>query len=966
MATNTVDQIRMHLSQNSGVNEQTMLPLAREYAEDVQRANVRLQACTNLLHRGLRSEAIQQANIRPNLIDLCAKLDFPEFEEWLEILQFLGITLPDSLNRDAVQQLQEALVDEQPLEDLLRQHRRLAIGKAPLAWRLKVLRNIAKLDTNNLVWVEDVEVWERARLKEIKVQLDAASASRDLASCSTIDKELKSPKWLLQPPKELIKQASELRLRFEYDHHIAELQRIAHQLNDAFCETDKAKALQLRSSWQAIVAELKRPIPKSLQDVAEPALLWLTELDREAEEQAAYLRAIAHLERTLESSRLLPDIERAYHLATRGGLALDPMIERRYQSLKSELQLAGRRRQWVIVSAVLATCAVMVIALFLWQSERSRANDLSVACETLRRMLNESRLEDAQAFINQIESSKRHVAGNAEFTSLVSELQGKSTEEKERAQAFATYLAEADHEDPARIDRSAINRAEKLARTDADKSEIFRIRTRREQWEQEAERKDFQALRQDLEPIKRAIEDVQKTAIDSLDENDLRDILKGLETLKSRYVYAGAGGRELIDTYHSKVSSLLNSHQSLVDGKRREADSVDRIRNAKSLGELRKALETSIAEIPNGRYASDFKKANADSSRWLLADRWNDISVDAEKFLAKFDPSAASSLLKKMDEQKGRLHGYLLTRIPESTERSLKLAMNREAELDKLISDLENSHFSDLVSIEAPVRKGDKPQRFFASAEHVKRQEATIARMKDETARSSKFEVAADAEGTVESRTLYPPLTVKAQPKRFLSELVDYLKTNRARVLNAWDAELIQQMGKTLQAAELDPGHRTILVGRMLQTAIEGSSFQEQRLKDSMKYLEHQLTEPADWFHPKTASARYDLPDELRRMVYEPLSSTYLKRDESNSDLRTLSQLRLNWIGTLLKNGNQASLHLRSSAGEGDLVVLVHTDAEEPLQSVLIGQLEKGQATLKQGDPAIISGRPVFLLSRPK
>ncbi len=39
-----------------------MLPLAREYAEDVQQANARLQQCASLLNRGLRSEALQQAN----------------------------------------------------------------------------------------------------------------------------------------------------------------------------------------------------------------------------------------------------------------------------------------------------------------------------------------------------------------------------------------------------------------------------------------------------------------------------------------------------------------------------------------------------------------------------------------------------------------------------------------------------------------------------------------------------------------------------------------------------------------------------------------------------------------------------------------------------------------------------------------------------------------------------------------
>ncbi len=93
----------------------------------------------------------------------------------------------------------------------MRQHRRLAIGRAPLGWRLRVLRNIAKLDSNNTVWMEDIEVWERARLREMQIQLESASANRDFNTCVFIDDELKNPNWQIQPPKELIKNARQLR-----------------------------------------------------------------------------------------------------------------------------------------------------------------------------------------------------------------------------------------------------------------------------------------------------------------------------------------------------------------------------------------------------------------------------------------------------------------------------------------------------------------------------------------------------------------------------------------------------------------------------------------------------------------------------------------------------------------------------------------------------------------------------------
>ncbi len=119
--------------------------------------------------------------MKPNLLDWCARLDFPEIDDWFEILKFYGISVPPLLDRVAAQQLQEAIVDEQPLEELLRQHRQLAIGKAPLSWRLKVLRRLAQIDSVNAVWREDQEQWEVIRLKQIPAELNRAIDSESLS-----------------------------------------------------------------------------------------------------------------------------------------------------------------------------------------------------------------------------------------------------------------------------------------------------------------------------------------------------------------------------------------------------------------------------------------------------------------------------------------------------------------------------------------------------------------------------------------------------------------------------------------------------------------------------------------------------------------------------------------------------------------------------------------------------------------
>src|SRR6056297_1145651 len=193
------EQIRESLSKRDGITEETMRPLAEAYAAEVTRVNERLSAAAHLLHKGLRSEAIQNASIAPNAIDDASKLDFSEAEEWFDILQFLGITVPPPLQREQAELLNEAIVESQPLETLLQRHRRLAIARAPLPWRLKVLRRIAELDGFQAFWQEDVESWERARQKEIASEVKTAIARDDLGQIDSLLEELTQSPWRVAP-----------------------------------------------------------------------------------------------------------------------------------------------------------------------------------------------------------------------------------------------------------------------------------------------------------------------------------------------------------------------------------------------------------------------------------------------------------------------------------------------------------------------------------------------------------------------------------------------------------------------------------------------------------------------------------------------------------------------------------------------------------------------------------------------
>ena len=68
-----------------------------------------------------------------------------------------------ALALDSAKALNEAYAQEDPIKDLMRTHRVLALSRGAAGRRLAVLRKIAVLDANNSIWLEDVPSFEKSR-----------------------------------------------------------------------------------------------------------------------------------------------------------------------------------------------------------------------------------------------------------------------------------------------------------------------------------------------------------------------------------------------------------------------------------------------------------------------------------------------------------------------------------------------------------------------------------------------------------------------------------------------------------------------------------------------------------------------------------------------------------------------------------------------------------------------------------
>ena len=77
--------------------EDELEQLHEEFVSAIEDANCRLGRCDQLLRQGLRVEAIQEAELEPNLFDVVAELDIPHWDNFKQYALDAGFPSPPDL-----------------------------------------------------------------------------------------------------------------------------------------------------------------------------------------------------------------------------------------------------------------------------------------------------------------------------------------------------------------------------------------------------------------------------------------------------------------------------------------------------------------------------------------------------------------------------------------------------------------------------------------------------------------------------------------------------------------------------------------------------------------------------------------------------------------------------------------------------------------------------------------------------
>ncbi len=960
MATIT-DQIRQTLAKRDGISEAAMRPLAATYASEVARVNDRLSSAVELLQKGLRSEAIQAVSITPNAIDNAAKLDFPdgELEDWFDILQFLDVPVPPSLNRDLVDQLNEAIIETQPLEGLLKRHRRLAIARAPLAWRLKVLRRIAEVDTSNGVWEDDLEIWEKVRHKQIAGEASELIAAANPERLRGLHDELTQTAWHVQPDARTVKQVIATLTGLKETETLRQLKIVAPKINDAFCEFNEPSARNQMSHWNDLVGRLSSPLPCLLNEQVEPARLWLAEVDRETEARHQRALAVGQLESTLDRKASLEDLEKAYQQTTLFDEPPPEEMVQRYWVSVEERKLTQKRRFQLAVAAIVSIAGMAMATIVWWQVDAAFQTRVAAAESEFQSLLDAADHQSATSFYQSLQQLNPKVAATSVVTSLAGQMETQIEADNKRAMLFDHYLAEADAKADSDIDISALNRAEAISATDEEKGRAYTLRRRHSQWASGVASAETEQFLASLSTIRDRLAKIERGEPDETATLGLGAILDELGTLMRSFPRADSTARFQLPSVRSRVISMRNAIAARSKRLQAEALTMQEILSAQSLDEFAASLKMYSTQAPESAMAEEFQRVAEERPLWEKALAWNDYVESVSQALRS--PLSSDSVKSVHDAamaMKLQIH-KLPMELPSSAMERFDRHDDRTSILQRVLGDLPGTVIADLFTV---VEADGLGKRHFVYKTYYDRERTEkFAPSPVDRKKSVGIEVVTNDSGAVATKPMVGDFVVHQEPYRLIRDFVTIYETRHSQILADWDGEFLKLAADLRKRANLDGQIKEMLLQHLLSGACEGSEYLSKHLVNELRWMKGRASNVSTWYEPSESSDR--MVDGFEDNVVPQLANLYRGRSTAQSDLAQIRKLLFKQVGLLVRrsNGDIVVKPIGELPADCNLAIVRPSPHEQDKVDWLsIGRVQSGQVSLTDPRDDLVAGRPVF------
>jgi hypothetical protein len=360
-----VDELRTFINSADHTNSPRFADLAWQYAEAVRGANGRLQRCSELLQNGHRTAAIQIADSQPELLQLASTLHFPEIAAWQECAANYSWERAPAIKIELAAVLNDAYAMERQLQPLLKQHRRLALTKAPVADRLVVLREIAQTDRTSPYWQDDIALFEAERARELIQLADSALRSQDYGELDRFLTEHKQEIWCTPAPEPLVVLQ---RKAVSVFHVQRTLPQLAGEIANHLARQNVDGTLQVLGQWESVCDDIwqVRPEwepPAEMQHMLRPALA-LRQTIEQRQRISAFHADLQELHVAIDSEAGAEEIDLLVAKVESHGLSIPPQTRKVLAEHRQAKSTAGALNTAMIVSVLLAL-VVLVVVVFL-------------------------------------------------------------------------------------------------------------------------------------------------------------------------------------------------------------------------------------------------------------------------------------------------------------------------------------------------------------------------------------------------------------------------------------------------------------------------------------------------------------------------------------------------------------------------------------------------------------------------
>ena len=637
-----VDELRFILQRE--VIEQTdeLTRLVAEYSRLCHDVNVRLRRCDDCVKQGLRSEALHLAESKPNLLDAVAILDFPERNELNDIVSLYFMTPPEPLLIDVATALNEAYAEHEPLEKLLDIHRLLALGRAPLAQRLSVLRSLADLDTLSPHWDQDIREMERARFRELEAESVAATKSGNAEALNTLVSEIRMLEWREAIPASLSRNLKARATHAVRGNARQRMEELSEQLFAAFSALDVSTAQPLREEWKQNRRLVQVDENDPLVERVKPVLNWLDDEDRKASDTQEFAKITADIERALDDDDItVEDLNRLQLAADRYERRLPSTLEMRFRSRLGTLRLNDVRRKKLIVGAGIGAFAIVagIFGFIIYLSmEGEKTRRLVAAAASY---IDDGKLGEAQKLIDQYAAQSTSEA----WLGIKRRMADAEQSERDRIANWKAQIATARESEDLILIEAALKQARELAKTTDEKIELGQLQSTWQKRVHEATAERERVFREAITSASNELKalDAALASTELLEPSRFQSLLDSVEIQMARLLPDRGSVSKELGSQATLLESRFKASQQTVADLTRKAEIFDKLNDAVLM-----LPEDTRSTVLTDRYETILAE--------FITALPNDPRVAAIKVAAESSPFPAVLAFQKMIKRWGHLN----------------------------------------------------------------------------------------------------------------------------------------------------------------------------------------------------------------------------------------------------------------------------------------------------------------------